>query len=415
MQLAPAHRENKKKMEEFIYVLLVFLSSISVSQLPELYWFYSIFIIGILILTYYLINKRKNIKQIIWKKEFRIAAFFIITELCVVIYSFIIMVFAPDRYLMAGSFSRMIGIFVYLTIIIFEAFCIVDFFGKENAVKLTLIGILLNYVLSIIISLFGCKFNISIILDYIMGIDVKGNNIVLEAHELVPCFASGIIFLILNKSILKKERKTFILLLSLFTLLCGKRIITFSLLVILFLYFVYTKFKYHLNRFIFPAVSVLEVLAGYFYIFIIKSGVFYQLINFFGINTMQRDTLYRAMNPYYSFSTFFLGKGSGFTSKWLDNNWMNIEIYGATSSLGLHNDFLRHYIELGFFGFFFYLVSLLLLIPSKVKQYFGRSSTERYVFLFAFQLICWTVDQISVYYIFQLVFFIYLFSSMRRD
>ena len=45
---------------------------------------------------------------------------------------------------------------------------------------------------------------------------------------------------------------------------------------------------------------------------------------------MQRDTLYKAMNYYYDFSPTFLGKGSGFTSKWLDNNWMNINIYGAT-------------------------------------------------------------------------------------
>lgn len=407
--------EKKSKIEKFIYTILVFLSSISVTQLPNFYWFYLIFIIGIFIILYYFFQKRKKIKEILLKKEFKIASMFILTELCVVIYSYLVMLLAPNNYIMEGSFSRTLSIFIYLTITIIEAFCVVDYFGKKNAVRLTLLGVISNYLLSIIISIVGCNFNLSIIINYLLGKDVKGNNIVLEAHELAPCFACGIIFLLVNNTFQKKERNIFLIILSILIILCGKRIITFSLILIVLFYFIYVKFYSHFRIKIFPILSYIEILLSYFYIYLIKSGIFFKFIYSLGINTMQRDTLYKAMNYYYDFSLTFLGKGSGFTSKWLDNNWMNINIYGATSALGLHNDFLRHYIELGFLGFLAYLISLLLIIPYKIKQYFGIKSTIKYIFLFAFQLICWTVDQISVYYIFQFFFFVILFSSLEKS
>ena len=407
--------EKKSTIEKFIYSILIFLSSISVTQLPNFYWFYLIFIIGISIILYYFFQNRKNIKDILLKKEFKIASMFIITELCVVIYSYLVMLFAPYNYIMDGSFSRTLSIFIYLTITIIEAFCVVDYFGKKTAVRLTLLGIISNYLLSIIISIVGCNFNLSIIINYLLGENVKGNNIVLEAHELAPCFASGIIFLLMNNTFQKKEKNVFLVVLSIFIILCGKRIITFSLILIVLFYFIYIKLLSRFETKIFPILSYIEILLGYFYVYLIKSEIFFKIIYSLGINTMQRDTLYKAMGYYYDFSPIFLGKGSGFTSKWLDNNWMNINIYGATSALGLHNDFLRHYIELGFFGFLAYLVSLLLIIPYKIKQYFGIKSTIKYTFLCAFQLICWTVDQITVYYIFQFFFFVMLFSSLERN
>ncbi|MBS5115788.1 MAG: O-antigen ligase family protein [Erysipelotrichaceae bacterium] len=405
----------KSTIEKFIYTVLIFLSSISAMQFPNFYWFYLIFIIGIFIITYYLFQKRKNIKDILLKKEFKIASMFIITELCVAIYSYLIMSFSPNSYLMDGSFSRTISIFIYLTITIIEAFCVVDYFGKKTAVRLTLLGIISNYILSIIISIIGCNFNLSIIINYLSGENVIGNNIILEAHELAPCFASGIIFLLMSNTFHKKEKNIFLFILSIFIILCGKRIITFSLILIVLFYFIYVKFLSRFRIKIFPILSYIEILLSYFYVYIIKSGIFFKIVYSLGINTMQRDTLYRAMDNYYKFSPAFLGKGSGFTSKWLDNNWMNINIYGAHSALGLHNDFLRHYIELGFLGFLAYLTSLLLIIPYKIKQYFGIKSTIKYVFLFAFQLICWTVDQITGYYIFQFVFFVMLLSSLEKN
>lgn len=407
--------EKKSAIEKFIYTILIFLSSISVTQLPNFYWFYLIFVIGVFIILYYFFQKRKNIKEIILKKEFKIVSMFILTELCVVIYSYLVMLFASNNYIMEGSFSRTLSIFVYLTITIIEAFCVVDYFGRKSAVRLTLLGIIGNYLLSIIISIVGCDFDLSIIINYLLGKNVKGNNIVLEAHELAPCFACGIIFLLMNNTFQKEEKNIFLVVLTIFIILCGKRIIIFSLILIVLFYFIFVKFLFYFRIKIFPILSYIEILLSYFYVYLIKSGMFFRVIYSLGINTMQRDTLYKAMNYYYDFSPTFLGKGSGFTSKWLDNNWMNINIYGATSALGLHNDFLRHYIELGFFGFLAYLVSLLLIIPYKIKQYFGIKSTIKYIFLFAFQLICWTVDQITVYYIFQFFFFVILFSSLERN
>lgn len=100
------------------------------------------------------------------------------------------------------------------------------------------------------------------------------------------------------------------------------------------------------------------------YIFIIKSDGFTYLEKA-GIDTSGRAFIYSRVNEYYNFSLLFPGRGIGFLTYQLNEN----------VSLGVsavHNDFLQFYIDLGFWGYILWLVSITLLRT----KYFGKNDAD---------------------------------------
>jgi hypothetical protein len=96
------------------------------------------------------------------------------------------------------------------------------------------------------------------------------------------------------------------------------------------------------------------------YIALIKMDAF-ELLENAGINTSGRVEIYNAVDKFYEFSPDFLGNGIGFLTYQL-NTFMKV---GVAS---VHNDFLQHFIDLGFWGYIIWLVSMLLVRV----LYFGR-------------------------------------------
>ncbi|MBQ8759163.1 MAG: hypothetical protein IJZ20_05670, partial [Clostridia bacterium] len=96
------------------------------------------------------------------------------------------------------------------------------------------------------------------------------------------------------------------------------------------------------------------------YIALIKMDAF-ELLEKAGINTSGRVEIYDAVDEFYEFSPEFLGNGIGFLTYQL-NTFMNV---GVAS---VHNDFLQHFIDLGFWGYIIWLVSMTLVRI----LYFGR-------------------------------------------
>ena len=96
------------------------------------------------------------------------------------------------------------------------------------------------------------------------------------------------------------------------------------------------------------------------YIALIKADAF-ELLEKAGINTSGRVEIYNAVDDFYEFNPGFLGNGIGFLTYQL-NTFMNV---GVAS---VHNDFLQHFIDLGFWGYIIWLVSMTLVRV----WYFGR-------------------------------------------
>ena len=193
--------------------------------------------------------------------------------------------------------------------------------------------------------------------------DVTGDVIIqAEIHELAFCIGAYLIYMFYKP---KKNIVYFILLgLSLFCFLAAlKRIAIIAIVVALFFGYVLkfiAKFNKKTAGRLVVILSVFVVLLLIGYIALIKMGAF-ELLEQVGIKTSGRVEIYSAVDEFYEFNPGFLGNGIGFLTYRL-NEFMSVGV-GA-----VHNDFLQHFIDLGFWGYIIWISSMTVVRV----LYFGR-------------------------------------------
>lgn len=101
------------------------------------------------------------------------------------------------------------------------------------------------------------------------------------------------------------------------------------------------------------------------YILAVKLDMF-ALLEKAGMDTNGRADIYKQVSEYYEFSPGYIGHGMGFVTYQLYEG-------GALRVTAVHNDFLQFYIDLGFFGYILWLLSMTLLRTG----YFGRGKREK--------------------------------------
>ena len=183
-----------------------------------------------------------------------------------------------------------------------------------------------------------------------------------EVHELAFCLGAYLIYMLYKP---KKDIIYFILLfLTLFCFLSAfKRIAIIAILIALafgYLLKFIARFSKKTAERLVTFFSILVIVLLIIYIALIKMGAF-GLLESAGINTSGRVEIYNAVDKFYEFGPGFLGNGIGFLTYQL-NTFMNV---GVAS---VHNDFLQHFIDLGFWGYIIWLLSMTL---GRVR-YFGR-------------------------------------------
>ena len=271
------------------------------------------------------------------------------------------------------------GAFVYNNMLSFTlaAVAFLYVFG-EKGIWYNLIAILISNILMIltIIAQNGIGAFFSEFITLITTFAAETGDIIVQAeiHELAFCIGAYLIYMLLKP---KKDIVFFILLgLSGFCFLTAfKRIgiiaIAIALMFGWLLMFV-AKFKKDTAMrlaVIFSSILVL-ILVGY--IGIIKLDVF-ALLEEAGIDTSGRVVIYNAVDKFYEFSPEFLGNGIGFLTYQLSTN-MRV---GVSS---VHNDFLQYFIDLGFWGYILWLVSMTLV---RVCYFGAKGKVDNAILSFA--------------------------------
>jgi len=272
--------------------------------------------------------------------------------------------------------------FIYTNMLSFAlgAGALLYIFG-ENGIWYNLIAILIANILMIatIIAQNGLAVFFSEFVTLLITFaDVTGDVIVqAEIHELAFCLGAYLIYMLYKP---KKSITYFILLsLLLFCFLAAlKRIAIIAIVVALafgyFLKFIARFAKKTAGRLVnILAFALIAVLIGY--IALIKMDAF-ELLEKAGINTSGRVEIYNAVDKFYEFNPGFLGNGIGFLTYQL-NEFMSVGVGSV------HNDFLQHFIDLGFWGYIIWLVSM---IVTRVL-YFGRKgNTDNAIITFMLTL-----------------------------
>ncbi|MBO5505848.1 MAG: O-antigen ligase family protein [Clostridia bacterium] len=183
-----------------------------------------------------------------------------------------------------------------------------------------------------------------------------------EIHELAFCIGAYLIYMLYKP---KKSIVYFILLfLSLFCFLSAfKRIAIIAIAIALifgYLLKFIAKYNKKTSSWIVTILLIVIIALLVFYIALNNADAF-ELLEKAGINTSGRVEIYNAVDEFYEFNPGFLGNGIGFLTYQL-NTFMNVDV------ASVHNDFLQHFIDLGFWGYIIWLISMTLVRV----WYFGR-------------------------------------------
>jgi len=257
--------------------------------------------------------------------------------------------------------------FIYANMLSFAlgAGALLYIFGRKG-IYYNLVAILISNILMIvtIIAENGLANYFSEFITLVVTFAGETGDIIVQAeiHELAFCLGAYLIYMLYKP---KLNIVYFILMfLSLFCFLSAfKRIAIIAIAIALVLGYL-LKFIARYNKktasrlVTFFSIVVIILLIGY--VALIKMDAF-ELLEKAGINTSGRVEIYDAVDKFYEFSPGFLGNGIGFLTYQL-NTFMKV---GVAS---VHNDFLQHFIDLGFWGYIIWLVSMTLVRV----WYFGR-------------------------------------------
>ena len=174
-----------------------------------------------------------------------------------------------------------------------------------------------------------------------------------EIHELAFCLGVYILYMLLYWR--KQPVQIVLFLLSAFCFIAAlKRIAIIGIAVALVLgYILRFLGRFVGKREVIIAVNFIftaTILLLFAYIVSVKLNLFTWLEQF-GIETSGRSSIYLFIDGYYRFAVDFLGQGMGFVTYLLN------EVYSVGVN-SIHNDFLQFYIDLGFCGYLFWLLSM---------------------------------------------------------
>jgi len=274
------------------------------------------------------------------------------------------------------------GVFIYTNMLSF-ALASASFlyvFG-EKGIWYNLIAVLVANIMMIltIIANHGLGSYMSELVALITSLGAETGDIIVQAevHELAFCLGAYLIYMLFKP---KKNIVFYVLLaLTLFCFLSAfKRIGIIAIVIALgfgwILKFIakYTK-ETASGIILFLSICLVVILVGY--VALIKLDAF-TLLEQAGIDTSGRVDVYNAVDPYYEFKPGFLGNGIGFLTYQL-NTTMSVGV------AAVHNDFLQYYIDLGFWGYIIWLLSMTVM---RVRYFGSKGDIDNGILTFVLTL-----------------------------
>ncbi len=279
---------------------------------------------------------------------------------------------------------------------------------KERVVKATIIASVINY--SVYIVTCVAKFGLLSLLD--AGSDNAASRL-LEVHEIT--FVFGLLFLYFwmtkkeEYKKLERRKKRLILLMLIMSLLGFKRILCAALILLVAIYWIMAKFR---EKGI-EIISCLVVFACFGWCaFCSAPSLLKDVCAALGVNLKGRDVIYASYLPYYNFSWSYIGRGVGFAQSLV----YQIKImYLNGIYLGVHNEILRLFIDIGFFPYLIYLLYILPINITKIKNRINSKAALLYFCLWLFTLVNSSTDNLLTYPNYMLVFTVIGIHSLIEE
>lgn len=225
----------------------------------------------------------------------------------------------------------------------------------------------------------------------------------IEIHDLTFAFCLYLMYAIINKKV--KGRKTVIVLSLIFSLTGLKRIAVAGILLAVILYALLIKCNKKTVQYISIGIIVIVIAASFAYIAAVQNGLFYFLESK-GIDTKGRQLIYSYLGQLFEITPDFIGHGLGFSRQ----AW-NLPLYSRLHQDAYHNEFLRMFIELGFFGYFIWIYFNLPYRFINIFKMQGKKGGLLYLGMALYCCITYATDNTYYYYYMNMAVFILVIYS----
>lgn len=140
--------------------------------------------------------------------------------------------------------------------------------------------------------------------------------------------------------------------------------------------FLYYRIPQRYQRLYLNFVVISFLICAFLLIPFIRSGLFTYVVNLLRINTSARTRIYAYYEQYYQFTPFYFGRGLG----WISRLMLSTDQFSAgLPSVNVHCDYLRFYIELGFFGYLIWMITTFPWVTKMTVR--GEASSDNTVIL----------------------------------
>ncbi|MBE6740956.1 MAG: O-antigen ligase family protein [Ruminococcaceae bacterium] len=274
---------------------------------------------------------------------------------------------------------------------------------EENAAKYTFIGIAsANFV---IIALGAASTGIGgAISDMIANITSFGDNDVItnsafiraiEIHDIT--FTMGVFFIYFLFFCPREKYRYLYAGIALFLFFAGlKRIAFLSLFLGVAFAMLCKLFAARNQRRILMLTALLIVALCYFYIIIIQKGIFTQFLLEHEIEMNGREKIYDYISNFYEVSPSYRGKGYEFCVQLLKS--MKDTKDQVVNITAVHNDILKMYVEMGFWGFLLWILGYYVFQTHWYITRCGEKVAVCFMAINVYMLITYMTDNTMFYY-----------------
>jgi len=179
-----------------------------------------------------------------------------------------------------------------------------------------------------------------------------------------------------------------------------KRIVVIALIAALLIGWCLNKLSFKKRWYFLIAFEVVLFLGAYAYLFLVKQGYYGTVMNWLGVNTMSRDAIYNYYSGFFEISPDYLGRGLRFIYTHTSETTDVIEVSknAVIAVHNAHNEYITYFIELGFFGFIFWLWSNSWIKLNGIRRRYGWEAMTFTMMVVVYCFITYLTDNTYFYY-----------------
>lgn len=288
--------------------------------------------------------------------------------------------------------------FMYQFLLLLIIFAGVYMFG-ERAAYATFYGLVAANIAMVLINvrIYGISDSVSSIIAMFKGADAQtGFAKAMEIHDITFSFGFFVLyFMFFAKH--DKERIVDLILAVFFFVLGWKRIALAALPVSIVVAVILGRMKPRARKRFMMTLAWVFVILSFLYVVATKTGLFERVMNELNIDTMGRNEVYGFIEKYYDINIGFLGYGFEYTTVILQQiQQTNPEL--KIGVLALHNNILTVYIELGFVGFWAWIVYTWVFQLRWMYSHWGEKVAMLFFLCELYIFITYTTDNTLYYY-----------------